>query len=85
MSGHVRDTCMKFLGINKCKSYMLATCRKCFRINNVSFSSTKLLLTKNYSEKIIFVKITNFTRNSLKESLFPGDFESAKCLKNYDK
>ena len=33
-------------------------------------SDTKLLLTKNYSEIIIFVKITNFTRNFLKESLF---------------
>ena len=28
VSGHVRDTCMKFLGINKCKCYMLVTCRK---------------------------------------------------------
>ena len=48
-------------------------------------SDTKLLLTKNYSEIIIFVKITNFTRNSLKKSLFPGDSESAKCLKNSEK
>ena len=48
-------------------------------------SDTKLLLTKNYSEIIIFVKITNFTRYSLKKSLFPGDFESAKCLKSYEK
>ena len=28
---------MKFLGINKCKCYMLVTCRTCFRIKNVSF------------------------------------------------
>ena len=49
-------------------------------------SNTKLLLTNNYSEiMFFFVKITNFTRKSLKESLFPGDFESAKCLKNYEK
>ena len=40
MSGHVRDTYMKILGINKCIFYMLVTCRKCFRITNVSFSST---------------------------------------------
>ena len=39
VSGHVRDTCMKFLGINKCKFYMLVTCRKCFQINSVSLSS----------------------------------------------
>ena len=48
-------------------------------------SDTKLLLTKNYSEIIIFVKITNFIRNSSKKSFFPGDFESAKGLKNYEK
>ena len=40
LSGHVRDTCVKFLGINKCKFYMLATCRECFRMSNVSLSST---------------------------------------------
>ena len=40
VSGHIRDTCMKFLGINKCKCYMLVTCRKCCRIKHVSFSST---------------------------------------------
>ena len=40
VSRHVRDTCMKFLGINTCKMYMLVTCRKCFQINNVSFLST---------------------------------------------
>ena len=40
VSGHVRDTCMKVLGINKCILHMLVTCRKYFRINNVSFSST---------------------------------------------
>ena len=48
-------------------------------------SDTKLLLTKNYSEIIIFGKITNLTRNSLKKSLFPGNLESAKSLKNYEK
>ena len=39
-------------------------------------SDTKLLLTKNYSEIIIFGKITNLTRNSLKMSFFPGHLES---------
>ena len=48
-------------------------------------SDTKLLLTKNYSEIIIFGKIANLTRNSLKMSLFPGHFERTKCLKNYEK
>ena len=43
-------------------------------------SGTKLLLTKNYSDIIIYVKITNFTRSSLKKPLFPGDFESGKML-----
>ena len=43
VSGHVRDACMKIVGIIKCKFYMLVTCRKCFRINNVSFSSTMVL------------------------------------------
>ena len=45
VSGHVRDTCMKFLGINKWKCYTLVTCRKCFRINSVSFSSTMVQLS----------------------------------------
>ena len=40
VSGHVRDACMKFLGINTCKIYMLVTCRKCFQINHVSILST---------------------------------------------
>ena len=48
-------------------------------------SDTKLLLTKNYSEIIIFAKITNFTRNSLKKSFFPGNLKSSKSLKNYEK
>ena len=39
-------------------------------------SDTKLLLTKNYSERIILRKITNLTRNSLKMSFFPGHSES---------
>ena len=47
VSGHVRDTCMTFLGINKCKNYMLVTCRKYFRINNVSFCPQGYLC-KNY-------------------------------------
>ena len=41
-------------------------------------SDTKLLLTKNYSEVIIFGKITNLMRNSLKMSFFPGHSESTK-------
>ena len=48
-------------------------------------SDTKLLLTKDYSEIIIFGKITNLTRNSLKMSFFPGHFESTKSLKNDEK
>ena len=48
-------------------------------------SDTKLLLTKNYSEIIIFGKITNLTRNSLKMSFFPGHFESTKSLKYSEK
>ena len=48
-------------------------------------SDTKSLLMKNHSEIIIFVKITKFTRNSLKKSLFPGNCESVKGLKNYKK
>ena len=47
---------------------------------------TKLLLPESYSKIIIFVKITNFTRNSLKTSLFLGDFErvqnASKITKN---
>ena len=49
MSRHVRDTCMKFLGINKCKFYMLVTCRQRFRINLVSFSSTMVIDKKSPS------------------------------------
>ena len=48
-------------------------------------SDTKLLLTKTYFEIIIFGKITNLARNSLKMSFFPGHFERTKCLKNYEK
>ena len=48
-------------------------------------SDTNLLLTKNYFEIIIFGKITNLARNSLKMSFFPGHFERTKCLKNYEK
>ena len=32
-----------------------------------------------------FPKITNLTRNSLKKSLFPADFEGTNSLKNYEK
>ena len=48
-------------------------------------SDTKLLLTKNYSEIVIFKKITNFMRNFWKKSFFPGDFKRAISLKNYEK
>ena len=45
--------------------------------------------TLNTYEKLFwnnyFWKITNFIRNSLKKSFFPGDFEGAKLLKNYEK
>ena len=47
-------------------------------------SDTKLLLTKNYFEIVIF-KITNFTRNSTEKSFFPGDFKAADSLENYEK
>ena len=43
-------------------------------------SDTNLLLTKNN----YFRKITNFIRNFLKKSFFPGDFEGANPLKNYE-
>ena len=48
-------------------------------------SDTKLILTKHFSETIIFGKITNLVRNSLKMFFFPGHFESTECLKNYEK
>ena len=48
-------------------------------------SDTKLLLTKNYSKIIIFEKPTNLIRNSLKKSLFPGDFEGTRLPQNYEK
>ena len=41
-------------------------------------SDTKLLLTKNYSEIVIFGKIANLTRNSLKLSFLPGHFQSTQ-------
>ena len=43
------------------------------------------MFTKNYSEISIFVKITNFIRNSSKKSFFPGDVESVKGLKKLRK
>ena len=54
VSGHVRDTCMKFLGIDKCKVSMLVTCRKCFRINNVSFSSTMVFSPPALGASLVF-------------------------------
>ena len=57
VSGHVRDTCMKFLGINKCTFYMLVTCRKCFRIYNVSFSSTMGILDTHSWEVVALKKL----------------------------
>ena len=48
-------------------------------------SDTKLLLKKNYFEIIIFENITNFTLNFWKKSFFPGDFEGANSLTNYEK
>ena len=33
---------------------------------------------------VLFVKITNVTRNSLKRSFFPGDFEVAKNPQKLD-
>ena len=42
----------------------------------LTMKDAKLLLTKNYSEIIIFGKITILTRNSLNISFFPGHFES---------
>ena len=45
----------------------------------------KIITYENYSELIIFGKVTNLTRNSLKMSLFPGHLESAKSLQNYEK
>ena len=59
--------------------------KKFVRIFRSLPSDTKLLLTKNYSEIIIFGKITNLTRNFSKISFIPGDFESSKPLKNYEK
>ena len=47
-------------------------------------SGTKVLLTKNYSEILIFAKNMNFTRNSLKKSVFPGNLASTKSLENYE-
>ena len=49
VSRHVQDTCMNILGINQCMFYMLVTCRKCFRINNVlfKFSSYKTGVSMN--------------------------------------
>ena len=55
--------------------------QKCVKMGLVLPSDTKLLLTKNYSKIIIFTKITNFTRNSLKMSFFPGNLKSSKSLK----
>ena len=70
------------------RTLLLGVLSWCLRVGSYSLclpSDTKLLLTKNYSEIIIFEKITNFTRNFPKKSFFPGDLESAKSLKNYEK
>ena len=51
-------------------------------------SDTKLLLTNSYSENIRnndFPEVMNLTRNPLKRSGFPGDFEGANSLKTYEK
>ena len=40
---HVRDTGVKFLGINEYTFCMLGTYRRCFRIDKTSFVSTMLL------------------------------------------
>ena len=48
---HVRDTCMKFLGMNKCKFYKLVACRTCYRINHVSFSSTIVITFSGKKKK----------------------------------
>ena len=46
----------------------------------------KIITSENFFRNNYFVKITNFTRNSKKMSLFLGDFvERAKRLKNYEK
>ena len=54
------------------------------RVFSLHASDTKLLLTKNGSEVIIFGKLTNLTRNSLEMSFFPRHFERTKSLKNYE-
>ena len=55
-----------------------------FRTNKIP-SDTKVVLTKNYSEIIIFKKITIFIHNSSKKSFFPGGFERVNPLKKYEK
>ena len=44
----------------------------------------KIITYKKLFWNSYFLKITNFTRNFLKMSFFPGDFEGAKFLKNYE-
>ena len=48
-------------------------------------SDTKLLLTKNYFEIIIFEKLRISRVISGKKSFFPGDLEGADSLKNSEK
>ena len=64
MSGHVKDTCMKILGINKCMFYMLVTCRKCFRINTIA---AKIITKKNSLQRNCFgtINFVKFTKESL--------------------
>ena len=48
-------------------------------------SDTKLLLTKNYFEIIIFENLRISRVISGKSLSFPGDFEGANSLENYEK
>ena len=54
-------------------------------ISELLTSDTKLLLTKNYSEIIIFEKLRISRVIPFRMSFFPGHVESTKSLKNYEK
>ena len=71
---------VKFVGISKCTFYMLVTCRNASKSIMYVFFHNRIL--KNVSRKVYIVNFTNGTRNSLKMSLFPGDLEGAKPIKN---
>ena len=45
----------------------------------------KIITYEKLFWNIYFPKITNFTRNSAEKSFFPGDFEGANSLENYEK